>query len=201
MYNTTAMYKRQVSIYTERVPNPNSMKFVMNFMLAKDENLLRDYPDASTTADSPLAEALFGFDYIKRVFITKNFVTITKDEAVDWEDILKELKAYIKEYIEDGGLVFEGQDDEDEPIISADNDTPTVRQIKEILEEYIRPAVEGDGGAIMFHSFDEQTGKVKVLLQGSCSGCPSSTVTLKAGIENLLTRMMPEVKEVIAEGV
>ncbi len=203
MYNTTEMYKRQVSVYTERVPNPNSMKFVMNFMLAKDETLLRDYPDVSTTADSPLAEALFGFDYVKRVFITKNFVTITKDEATDWDDILKELKVYIKEYIEDGGLVFEGQDDEDEPIIGAgaDNDTATVRQIKEILEEYIRPAVEGDGGAIMFHSFDEQTGKVKVLLQGSCSGCPSSTVTLKAGIENMLTRMVPGVTEVIAEGV
>ncbi len=201
MYNTTELYKRHVNIYTERVPNPNSMKFVMNFMLSKDENLIRDYADVSSTKDSPLAEALFGFDYVKRVFITKNFVTVTKEEATDWDDVMKELKNYIKEFLEEGGVALEGQDEDEEIKMGADTDTATVRQIKEILDEYIRPAVEGDGGAIMFHSFDEATGKVKVLLQGSCSGCPSSTVTLKAGIENLLTRMMPEVKEVIAEGV
>lgn len=201
MYDTKELYKRHVNIYTERVPNPNSMKFVMNFMLSKDENLIRDYADVSSTKDSPLAEALFGFSYVRRVFITKNFVTISKDEATEWEEVVKELKSFMKEYLEDGGVALEGQDEEEEIKMGADTDTATVRQIKEILDEYIRPAVEGDGGAIMFHSFDEATGKVKVLLQGSCSGCPSSTVTLKAGIENLLTRMMPEVKEVIAEGV
>lgn len=201
MYNTTELYKRRVNIYTERVPNPNSMKFVMNFMLCKDENLIREYTDVNATADSPLAEALFGFGYVKRVFITKNFVTITKDEAVDWDEISSELKAYIKTYLDEGNVAIEGQDEEEEVKAGADTDSATVRQIKDILDEYIRPAVEGDGGAIMFHSFDEQSGKVKVLLQGSCSGCPSSTVTLKAGIENLLTRMVPEVKEVVAEGV
>lgn len=202
MYDRNQLYKRQVNIYTERVPNPNSMKFVMNFMLSKDENLIRDYADVSATADSPLAEALFGFGYVKRVFITKNFITITKDEGIEWEDILSELKSYIKKYIDEGGEVLLGQDEDDEPAkTEIENDSVTVRQIKDILEEYIRPAVEGDGGAIMFHSFDEHTGSVKVLLQGSCSGCPSSTITLKAGIENLLRRMVPEVKEVIAEGV
>jgi NFU1 iron-sulfur cluster scaffold homolog, mitochondrial len=201
MYSTTELYKRKVNIYTERVPNPNSMKFVMNFMLCKDENLIREYTDVNATADSPLAEALFGFGFVKRVFITKNFVTITKEEAVQWEDVSLELKNYIKTFLDEGGVAIEGQDEEEEMKAGADTDSATVRQIKDILDEYIRPAVEGDGGAIMFHSFDEQSGKVKVLLQGSCSGCPSSTVTLKAGIENLLTRMVPEVKEVVAEGV
>ncbi|MCU0389782.1 MAG: NifU family protein [Thermoflexibacter sp.] len=203
MYDRKHLYKRQVNIYTERVPNPNSMKFVMNFMLAKDESLIRDYADVSATADSPLAETLFGFDYVKRVFITKNFITITKKEDTEWEEILSSLKSFIKNYIEEGGEVLLGQDEDDnEPAkIGTDTDTETIKQIKDILEEYIRPAVEGDGGAIMFHSFDESTGSVKVLLQGSCSGCPSSTITLKAGIENLLKRMVPDVKEVIAEGV
>jgi Fe-S cluster biogenesis protein NfuA len=203
MYDRKHLYKRQVNIYTERVPNPNSMKFVMNFMLAKDESLIRDYADVLATADSPLAETLFGFDYVKRVFITKNFITITKKEDTEWEEILSPLKSFIKNYIEEGGEVLLGQDEDDnEPAkIGTDTDTETIKQIKDILEEYIRPAVEGDGGAIMFHSFDESTGSVKVLLQGSCSGCPSSTITLKAGIENLLKRMVPDVKEVIAEGV
>jgi Fe-S cluster biogenesis protein NfuA len=133
------------------------------------------------------------------VFITNNFITLTKTESVAWEDELFGIKSYLKKYFEEKQPVFSLP----ESAIADDqsNDTPAIKQIKQALDEYVRPAVESDGGAITFHSFDEATGQVKVLLQGSCSGCPSSTMTLKQGIEALLTRMVPGVKEVVAEGV
>ena len=204
MYNKTQLYKRYVSVYTEAVPNPNSMKFVLNSLLAEDETLSREYAEAQTATDSPLAQALFGFQYVQRIFMTKNFITITKSPEMLWENLVPELKNFIKNYIEEGKPIFNDQTPTAQPTgnVAIETDSPTVKQIKNILEEYIRPAVEGDGGAITFHSFDEATGQVKLLLQGSCSGCPSSTVTLKAGIENLLKRMLPnQVREVVAEGV
>ncbi|EIM78740.1 Scaffold protein Nfu/NifU [Nitritalea halalkaliphila LW7] len=131
------------------------------------------------------------------MFIASNFVTVTKKEEVDWIEIQEHLRGHIKQYLAAGKAPVKKTFDSD-PLFD-ENDSESVKKIKGILDEYIRPAVEQDGGAIVFHSFKD--GVVKVLLQGSCSGCPSSTVTLKAGIENLLTRMLPEVKEVQAEGV
>ncbi len=187
---------RVVNIYLEANPNPNSLKFVVNFMLMP-EGVSQDFPDQESAASAPLAQELFNFPYVKRVFYMSNFVTITKDESKEWEEIKYELKDYIKAYLEaEKPLLTDAVADGNE--INED-DTEAEKKIKGILDEYIRPAVEQDGGAITFHSFEE--GKVKVLLQGSCSGCPSSTITLKAGIENLLKRMVPEVQEVIAEGV
>ncbi len=187
---------RVVNIYLEANPNPNSLKFVVNFMLMP-EGVSQDFPDQESAANAPLAQELFNFPYVKRVFYMSNFVTITKDESKEWEEIKYELKDYIKAYLEaEKPLLTDAVADGNE--INED-DTEAEKKIKGILDEYIRPAVEQDGGAITFHSFEE--GKVKVLLQGSCSGCPSSTITLKAGIENLLKRMVPEVQEVIAEGV
>jgi Fe-S cluster biogenesis protein NfuA len=188
--------KRPVHIYLEANPNPNSLKFVVNFMLA-DEGMSFDYPNAESTENSPLAKELFNFAAVDRVFIASNFVTITKTGDVEWVEIQDFIRDHIKKYLESGKTAVQAVFDKD-PLFD-ENDSEIVKKIKGILDEYIRPAVEQDGGAIVFHSF--QDGIVKVLLQGSCSGCPSSTITLKAGIQNLLTRMLPEVKEVQAEGV
>jgi Fe-S cluster biogenesis protein NfuA len=156
-----------------------------------------DYPDAASAENSPLAKELFNFAAVQRVFIASNFVTITKSEEVEWMEIQTIIRDHIKQYLESGQKVVIASFEKD-PLFD-ENDSEVVKKIKGILDEYIRPAVEQDGGAIVFHSFHD--GIVKVQLQGSCSGCPSSTVTLKAGIQNLLTRMLPEVKEVVAEGV
>lgn len=190
------LYKRFVHIYTESNPNPNSMKFVANCMLVQEGDSF-DFPDVQSAETSPLALELFKFSFVRRVFIAANFVTITKDEGTEWFEISDILRTFIKHYLEGDKPVI--RENTESPQAYSENDSEEVRKIKEILDEYVRPAVEQDGGAIHFRSFEE--GIVKVQLQGSCSGCPSSTVTLKAGIENLLKRMVPEVKEVVAEGV
>lgn len=186
---------KAVSIYTESNPNPNSLKFVANFMLIQ-EGISRDFPDKESANEAPLALALFDkFDFIDRVFYMSNFVTVTKKEEVDWFEVKGAVQQFIKEYLEQGQPILTEEitktlDDE-----LTGNDAEA--KIKGVLEEYIRPAVEMDGGAITLASYKD--GIVTVTLQGSCSGCPSSTITLKSGIENLLKRMVPEVKEVVAE--
>lgn len=192
------MLSKYVNIYTEANPNPNSLKFVANFMLVP-ENISFDYPDAESAAQSPLATELFKFDYVRRVFFMNNFVTITKDEATVWESVIADLRQFLKEYLEAEKPVLLLEKTEATHTIFNDDDPEIVKKIKHLLDEYVRPAVESDGGAITFSSYEE--GTVKLLLQGSCSGCPSSTLTLKSGIENLLKRMLPDVKEVVAEGV
>lgn len=187
---------RPVHLYMEANPNPNSLKFVANFVLV-DEGVSFDFPDAESASNSQLAKELFNFAAVQRVFIASNFVTVTKSEDVEWAEIQTIIRDHIKQYLESGQKAVQATFDTD-PLFD-ENDSEIVKKIKGILDEYIRPAVEQDGGAIVFHSFND--GIVKVLLQGSCSGCPSSTVTLKAGIQNLLTRMLPEVKEVQAEGI
>jgi len=181
---------KNIHIYLESNPNPNSLKFVVNEMLVPD-GMSFDFPDAESTGISALAAELFKFPFVDRVFFASNFVTVTKKGDVEWLEIQQTVKEHIKQYLEAGKFIIELKEEE----VPAEEETETVKKIKAILEEYIKPAVEQDGGAITFHSF--QDGVVKVRLQGSCSGCPSSTITLKAGIENLFTRMMPgEVKSV-----
>lgn len=187
---------RPVHLYMEANPNPNSLKFVANFMLV-EEGISFDYPDAESAGNSQLARELFDIEAVERVFVASNFVTVTKSDTVEWAEIQSGIRDHIKQYLESGQQVVAASFEKD-PLFD-ENDSEVVKKIKGILDEYIRPAVEQDGGAIVFHSFHD--GVVKVLLQGSCSGCPSSTVTLKAGIQNLLTRMLPEVKEVQAEGI
>jgi len=198
------MQKRPIFIYTELSPNPNSMKFVLNFELAPD-GLSFDYPTHASALEegriSPLAADLFQFPFVQRVFIASNFITLTKEESTPWEDVLPDVKAFLKIYFEEEQPVFDQSTISKHTVVVSANESETIQKIKAVLDQYVRPAVESDGGAINFHSFNEEDGKVKVLLQGSCSGCPSSTLTLKAGIENLLTRMVPEVREVVAEGV
>lgn len=185
---------KNIHIYLESNPNPNSLKFVVNEMLIP-ESLSFDFPDVESTSISPLAKELFSFPFVDRVFFAGNFVTVTKKEDVEWIEIQSIIKDYIKKYLEDGKLIIEINDES--ASLPMEEETDTIKKIKTILEEYIRPAVEQDGGAITYHSFTD--GIVKVKLQGSCSGCPSSMITLKAGIENLFTRMMPgEIKSVEA---
>lgn len=197
-YNKQKTQRGPITLYLEANPNPNSMKFVANYMLVP-EGESYDFPDEAAAANAPVAQELFKLDYVKRVFYMSNFITVTKAEEKEWVEIKDELKSLIKQLLEsDVTLLTQASVDE---AIKAESgaETDIEKSIKAILDEYVRPAVEQDGGAISFHSYND--GVVKVLLQGSCSGCPSSTITLKAGIENLLKRSIPEVKSVEAEGV
>ena len=184
-----------INIYLEANPNPNSLKFVTDKMLV-DEGIVKDYPDIDSATDSPIAKKLFEFDYVDRVFIMSNFITITKNNQIHWDNIKLELRNFIKKYIEDGKKIVELKPQKKRKFSS---NKKIDKKIIEILDEYIKPAVEQDGGAIQFESFNK--GKVKVSLQGACSGCPSSMITLKSGIEKLLKRFIPEVEEVVAEEV
>ncbi|UBM58475.1 NifU family protein [Marinilongibacter aquaticus] len=198
------MLKRSTMIYTELSPNPNSMKFVLNYELVPD-GLSFDYPDMPSTMlegkESPLAADLFQFPFVQRIFIASNFITITKDDETLWEEVMSDLRRFLKIYFDDENPVFTTKTIEKNTLIVDANDSETVAKIKAALDQYVRPAVESDGGAINFAEFDEDSGRVTVMLQGSCSGCPSATVTLKDGIERLLTNMVPGVKEVVAEAL
>jgi len=189
-----------ISIYTEMTPNPETMKFVANKLLYPGKSI--DMVDEAAAGPSPLAQELFTFPFIKSVFIASNFITLTKSsETDDWQDIIPAIKQFLKEYLEEGKTVIN-----EEAVaaakpaggntVSADDDD-VVKRIKELLENYVKPAVEMDGGAIQFKNYEE--GKVTLMLQGSCSGCPSSMITLKSGIEGMMKRMIPEVSEVVAE--
>jgi len=186
-----------VSIYTEMTPNPETMKFVANKLLYPGKSI--DFPDESSAAPSPLAKELFAFPFIRSVFIASNFVTLTKTPDTQWDDVIPSVREFLKQYLEEGKPVINEDQvplKKDTNLVSGD-DSDVVVRIKELLENYVKPAVEMDGGAISFKGYD--SGTVKLMLQGSCSGCPSSMITLKAGIEGMMKRMIPEVKEVVAE--
>jgi Fe-S cluster biogenesis protein NfuA len=194
-------------IYAEVTPNPATMKFVANHNLANNGQVY-EYASEASAKSSPLAERLFSFPFTRGVFIAQNFITITKMDGIEWDEVMLELREYISNYLNSGNDIFlaevEVENESQEAAAEsagvtnhAKADTPIEEQIVEILDDYVRPAVEGDGGAIHFKSFED--GKLNVVLKGSCSGCPSSSVTLKAGIQALFDRMLPEVKEVVAE--
>lgn len=193
-----------VMLYTEQTPNPESLKFVTNRMLHKGTADFRTEELAKEW--SPLATELFALPYVKGVYICNNFVTISKEMNYLWEDIMLKTKEFIKGYVADGKTVISEGFDEAMAKLEEENgvahqyegeEAEIVIKIKELIDKYVKPAVEMDGGNIEFKAFDQ--GKVSVVLQGSCSGCPSSTVTLKSGIEGMLKRMVPEVTEVVAE--
>ena len=195
------------TVYAESTPNPKVMKFVANRAIIQGDSI--EFMNIDEAMNSPLAIKLFHFPFVKEIFIAKNFVSLTKYEMMEWEDIVMELREFIREYLADGGVVV----NESEEKIS-DNEAPQAEKqvievakpeelgeietrIVDILEEYVAPAVESDGGNIKFISFED--GKVSVLLQGACSGCPSSTLTLKQGIETILKKMLPTlITEVVA---
>lgn len=185
--------KQPITVYGETTPNPAALKFVVSRMLTKNSI---EFKNIDETTASPLAKELFKFAYVKEVFMDENYISITKYEVNNWEEITLELRSFIKQYIENGGTVL----DESliETTLKQENNAPenfdnldvTSQQIINILEEYVKPAVQADGGNIVFESYDEKDKTVKVVLQGACSGCPSSTYTLKSGIENMLKSML-----------
>jgi NFU1 iron-sulfur cluster scaffold homolog, mitochondrial len=192
-----------VMLYTEQTPNPESLKFVTNRMLFA--NNTADFREEALAREwSPLGSALFDLAYVKGVYICNNFVTVTKEFNYEWAEIMVPLKQFVKEYVESGNKIMNdgfaefkaAADKKDAPVYEGD-DAEIVEKIKNLIDTYVKPAVESDGGNIEFKSFN--AGVVEVILQGSCSGCPSSTVTLKSGIEGMLKRMVPQVTEVIAE--
>lgn len=199
-------------IYAEATPNPASLKFVANKILINQKGASAEYKNSSETQTAPIAAKLFQFPFVKTVFISANFITITKADNIDWDDITIELRSFITEYLNNGNLIVTALPKQEVAIDNTFTETKTIStqhnapandveaKIIEILDQYIRPAVEQDGGLITFKDLKE--GVVTVQMRGACSGCPSSTMTLKAGIEALLKRLLPDaVKEVVSEAL
>ncbi len=199
-------------IYIEATPNPSSMKYVANKVLINEKGASAEYKNISETLTAPIAKQLFQFPFIKTVFIAANFITITKTDAVNWDDISLELRIFLTDYLNNGNLIVTALPQQEVAVdntftektsistqhVAATNEIEA--KIIEILDQYIRPAVESDGGLITFKNLIN--GVVTVQMRGACSGCPSSTLTLKAGIEALLKRLLPnDVTEVISEAM
>ncbi len=205
-----------VQVFAELTPNPASMKFVADRHLVDAEGTCVEFESIEETRGcSPLAEQLFQFPFVTNVFMMNDFITVNKNEMVEWEEVTNELREFIRDHLNQGGEVLtkmpepkeekEAEQKEEErgssgtPVESLFGDGPSSPhdgRIKELLGEYVAPAVQGDGGAIHFHSF--QDGVVKLVLKGACSGCPSSMYTLKDGVEMLLKEHIPEVERVEA---
>ncbi|HEX8561789.1 MAG TPA: NifU family protein [Flavobacterium sp.] len=187
--------KQPISVYGEMTPNPSALKFVVSKMLTKQA---AEFKNIDETAASPLAKELFNFPYVKEIFMDENYVSVTKYDVYEWNDITMELRSFIKQYVENGGTVIDESlivatpQQEKQQIADFDNLDTTSQQIINILEEYVKPAVAADGGNILFDSYDPVDKRVKVVLQGACNGCPSSTFTLKSGIENMLKDMLKD---------
>ena len=198
--------KIATTVYAESTPNPKVMKFVANRAIIQGDSV--EYMNMDEAKNSPLAMKLFHFPFVREVFIAKNFVSLTKYDSMEWEDVVMEVREFIREYLAKGSVVIQEIEEVQKKETSKES-IETVAPINQqklgevetrivdILDEFVKPAVESDGGNIRFMSYEE--GVVSVLLQGACSGCPSSTITLKQGIENLLKKMLPTlVKEVVA---
>lgn len=185
--------KAPISIYSESTPNPAVLKFVANKKLV---DFQIEFNSIDECQDSPLALKLFNFPFVKSIFIDENFISITKYDIASWDEITLTIRNFIKEYIEDGNPIIT-EDFKKAPPIEQENLDETSKEIISILDEYVKPAVASDGGNILFKSYDEKTKSVSVILQGACSGCPSSTVTLKNGIENMLKEMLHGKVEVV----
>lgn len=199
------MSRIPVTVYAEMTPNPATMKFVANNYLIDPSKQVEFTSQAEAKGFSPLAEELFNFPFVKGVFIAANFVSITKTEALSWDFVVNDLRDFVRNYIADGKEILIRIPEPKAPVVDESKGASTKAYspsefdsaIQDLLEEYVKPAVESDGGAIEFRSYND--GIVTVLLKGACSGCPSSTATLKGGIESLLKQHIPEVKEVVAE--
>lgn len=195
--------KVPVTVYAESTPNPGVMKYVANKPLADGVFEFKTIEDA---VEAPLAKALFSFPFVKEIFISANYVSVTKYNVVEWLEVSNDLRSFIRTFIEDGKDIFNDAflqrkkeitattPDEKSDISEEQSKTSYTsieQEIIDILDEYIKPAVASDGGHIAFDSYQEETKTVHVILQGACSGCPSATVTLKNGIETMLQEMMP----------
>ncbi|MDD7915043.1 NifU family protein [Polaribacter ponticola] len=200
---TSSTKKEAIEVYAEVTPNPAVMKFGTNKALTQTDVEYKNIDEASKS--SPLALAIFNFPFVKEVFISDNYISVTKYEMVEWKEVFAEVRTFIREYLVEGKTIIKELPNEEKSQFTEKNEEPKVvlegipAQIVDILDEYIKPAVAGDGGNIAFRSYDEKNKIVSVVLQGACSGCPSSTATLKNGIETLLKDMLPnQINEVIA---
>jgi Fe-S cluster biogenesis protein NfuA len=192
-----------VEVYSEVTPNPSVLKFVSNKRLV-DSDL--EYKNIEDAKNSPLATELYNFPFVKEVFISENYVSITKFDVVEWNEVTNEIRSFIKQFVAEGKLII--LENTTQNVAASKNEITTnnvedlddvSKQIISILDEYIRPAVAADGGNILFQSYNEEEKIVSVILQGACSGCPSSTITLKNGIENMLKQLIPgKIEEVVA---
>jgi len=192
-----------VEVYSEVTPNPSVLKFVSNKRLV-DSDL--EYKNIEDAKNSPLATELYNFPFVKEVFISENYVSITKFDVVEWNEVTNEIRSFIKQFVAEGKLII--LENTTQHVAASKNEITTnnvedlddvSKQIISILDEYIRPAVAADGGNILFQSYNEEEKIVSVILQGACSGCPSSTITLKNGIENMLKQLIPgKIEEVVA---
>ena len=184
--------KSPITVYAESTPNPSAMKFVVNKKLVNQSISFKHIDEA---IDAPLVKKLFNFPFVKEIFLDENYISISKYDETIWDDILMELRDFIKNYLEQEkailGISFSGNNIEKNSNNFSKNLNETEQEIVNILEEYVKPAVASDGGNIIFDSYEDKEKLVKVLLQGACSGCPSSTLTLKNGIENILKEMLP----------
>ena len=190
---TNQTKKQPITVYGETTPNPAALKFVVNKMLTKTAI---EFKNIDQTSASPLAKELFKFPYVKEVFIDENYISVTKYESYDWQEITLEARTFIKQFIENGGTILDESlitaqvEQENTKMESFDTLDSTSQKIISILDEFVKPAVQADGGNIAFDSYNESDKIVKVILQGACNGCPSSTFTLKSGIENMLKSML-----------
>ena len=200
---------RPVTIYAEMTPNPNTMKFVADHMLLSSGEIVEFHSASDAKGYSTLAEALFNFPFVSRIFIAQNFVTVYKNDMIEWSDVSLEMRDFIREWLIENEKAVQKIPEQSTIEVVSESKTKTTnispiinteidQKIVDLINEYIQPAVEQDGGAIHFQSYNEDNGQVTVVLKGSCSGCPSSTATLKGGVENLLKTHIPEISEVVA---
>ncbi|MEY8849837.1 NifU family protein [Psychroserpens sp. XS_ASV72] len=198
--DSTVTKKVPVTVYAESTPNPSVMKFVANKKLVLSS---QEYKSIDDTKEAPLAAELFHFPFVKSVFLDENFVSITKYDIAEWNEISMSLREFIRSYIEEGKQILNKDTSSKKEQINLAHDTKAEpkddisKEIINILEEYVKPAVASDGGNIEFQFYDPKSKKVSVLLQGACSGCPSSTFTLKNGIENMLKEMLKDKVETV----
>ncbi len=196
--------KEPIEVYAEVTPNPSVMKFGTNKSLTSIDVEYKNIEEASKS--SPLAQALFGFPFVKEVFISENYISVNKFDVVEWNDVYSEVRNFISSYLQDDKKIIKElpktktvTEEAHKKNLVVDDLEGTSAKIIAILDEYIRPAVASDGGNIAFKSYDEESKVVNVVLQGACSGCPSSTITLKNGIETMLKDMLPnQINEVVA---
>ena len=200
---------RPVTIYAEMTPNPNTMKFVADHMLITSGEIVEFLSPSDSKGYSTLADALFNFPFVTKIFISQNFVTVTKNDMIEWSDVSLEMRDFIREWLMENEEAVQKIPEQSKIEVVSESETKTTnispvintemdQKIVDLINEYIQPAVEQDGGAIHFQSYNEDNGQVTVILKGSCSGCPSSTATLKGGVENLLKSHIPEINEVVA---
>lgn len=180
--------KAAITVYAESTPNPAVMKFVANKLLVSQSFEAKNIDEAQ---GAPLAVALFHMPFVKEVYIDENFVSVSKFEITSWEEVVQDVRNFIRDYLTEGKSVVDEPKNTPTPHADTPKHEGVSLEIVKIIDQYIKPAVASDGGNIVFDSYDESTQSVQVILQGACSGCPSSTFTLKNGIEQMLKEMLP----------